>query len=109
MEYVKAAVAADLSVDNKKKVTVNGREILLTKVGDEYYAVDDRCPHLGGSLYEGILEGSNIVCPKHKSVFDVKTGKVVQKGRLLFIRVKVKDIRSYPVKREGDDIYVGIE
>jgi 3-phenylpropionate/trans-cinnamate dioxygenase ferredoxin component len=63
----------------------------------------------GGSLCYGNLEGCNIICPKHGSVFDVRTGKVAQNGKMLFIKVKVKDLHAYPLKIEGTDILVGIE
>ena len=109
MEYVKVAQTTELGAENKKKITWKGKDILLTKIQDSYYAIDNTCPHMGGSLYEGDLEGSHIVCPRHGSVFDVTNGKVVQPGKLLFIKVKVHDIQSYPVKIEGTDILLGME
>lgn len=46
---------------------------------------------------------------KHGSVFDVKTGKLVKGGKMLFINVKGHDLKSYPVKIEGNDILIGFE
>jgi len=109
MEYVKVAQKSDLPTGTKMKISWGGKEIMLTNIDDSYYAIDNKCPHMGGSLYDGNLQGSNIVCPRHGSVFDVKTGKVVQRGTILFIKVKVNDAHSYPVKVEGTDILLGIE
>lgn len=109
MEFVKVAETTELATANKKKISWKGKDILLTKIQDSYYAIDNTCPHMGGSLYEGDLEGNHIICPKHGSVFDVTNGKVVQPGKLLFIKVKVHDIQSYPVKIEGTDILLGME
>ena len=109
MQYLKVANASEIKDGEKKKVTVNDKVILLTQIGDTYHAIDNRCPHMGGSLYDGILNGNSITCPKHGSVFDVRTGEVVQSGKFAFIRVKVRDIHVYPVKVEGTDILVGIE
>ena len=64
---------------------------------------------MGGSLVEGKLEGSEIICPRHGSIFDVKTGKVIQRGRLFMIKVKVTDLQAYTVKIEGTDLLIGIE
>ena len=64
---------------------------------------------MGGSLYEGNLDGTHIVCPKHGSIFDVTTGQVVQSGKLFLIKVKVHDVQSYPVKIEGADLLIGME
>ena len=109
MKFVKVANANEISIGNKKKVTVDHKEILLANLQGTFYAMEDTCPHMGGSLSEGKLEGNNIICPKHGSVFDVTTGKVVKNGKLLFITAKVHDLVSYPVKIEGTDILLGIE
>lgn len=109
MKYVKVAQTTEVSLGSKKKIALAGKEILLTNIQNSYYAIDNICPHMGGSLFEGKLDGSHIACPKHGSVFDVTTGKVVKSGRLLLIKVKVHDRHSYPVKIEGTDILLGIE
>ena len=109
MTFVKAAQTTDLPSGEKKKITLEGKDILLTNIDGSYYAVDNTCPHMGGSLYNGNLEGKNIVCPKHGSVFDVTNGEVVEQGKLLFMKVKVHNLHSYPVKIEGADLLIGME
>lgn len=109
MEYIKAAKTDDFSGEHKKLVTVNEKKILLALVEGKYYAVDNTCTHMGGSLYNGKLDGFNVVCPRHGSTFDVRTGKLSAKGKLAFIKVSPPDIRAYPVKTEGTDILIGIE
>ena len=109
MKYVKVAQSTELKSGEKKKISLDGREILLVNINNSYYAIDNKCPHMGGSLVDGKLEGSNIVCPKHGSIFDVKTGKVTMSGKMFFINVKVKDLKSYPVKIEDSDILIEIE
>ncbi len=61
-----------------KEVSAQGREILLARVADRYYAADNRCPHLGGRLSQGKLEGSVVTCPRHGSQFDLTDGRVVR-------------------------------
>lgn len=109
MNYVKVAQTTELTAGAKKKISIEGKEILLANIQNSYYAVDNTCPHMGGSLYDGNLIGSHIVCPKHGSVFDVTNGKVVESGKLLFIKVKVHNLYSYPVKIEGTDLLIGID
>jgi nitrite reductase (NADH) small subunit len=41
---------------------------------DEVFALEDRCPHKGGPLSEGIVHGTSVTCPLHAWVFDMTTG-----------------------------------
>ena len=109
MNYIKIAQTSELTSGGKKKVSVGGKEILLTNIDGKFYAVDNTCPHMGGSLVEGKLDGYHIICPRHGSSFDVTTGKLFSPGKLLFIKVKAHDLQSYPVKIEGTNILVGVE
>lgn len=109
MMYKKVALTGELQPGEKKKISLDGKEILLVNIEGMFYAVDNKCPHMGGSLVEGNLEGSNVVCPKHGSAFNVKTGEVMESGKMFFIDVKVKNLKAYPVKVEGEDISIEIE
>ncbi len=42
---------------------------------DRVYAIEDRCPHKGGPLSEGIVHGQAVTCPLHAMVFDLNTGQ----------------------------------
>ena len=109
MDYVKIDGAEACKDGGKIKVVVKGKTLMLAKINDAYYAIDNKCPHMGGSLSDGKLVGSNIVCPRHGSVFDVKTGKAVHGGKLAFIKFNVGDATAYPVKMSGVDVLVGVE
>lgn len=109
MKYVKAALTGDILPGNKKKIVLENKEILLVNLDGSFYALDNKCPHMGGSLYDGRLEGENIICPRHGSAFAVKTGQNVREAKIAFIKIKVDDAKSLPVKVEGVDILIGIE
>lgn len=60
-----------------------GARVLKTPVGcvavfrtatDEVYAVDDKCPHNGGPLSQGIVHAAQVTCPLHSWVFDLSSG-----------------------------------
>jgi 3-phenylpropionate/trans-cinnamate dioxygenase ferredoxin subunit len=55
------------------------------------------------------MEGGIITCPRHGTKFDVKTGKAVGDAKLLFLKFKVKDDRSYRVKTEGKNLFVELD
>ena len=106
MQYVKLADVGEVKHGEKKKVQINDKTILLVNVGGLYYALDNRCPHMGGLLSGGDLEGATLTCPRHGAKFDVRTGKSVGNAKLAFVSVKVGDATKYPVKVEGTEIFV---
>lgn len=93
----------------KMKITVDNREILLVNVEGSFYAVDNKCTHMGGSLYDGNLDGHSIICPRHGTAFDVRTGKVSRSGKIAFLKINTKDLHTYPVEIEGTNILVGLD
>jgi len=77
-EFVEVARTEELPSGTMKAMVVAGREILLARVGDEFYAAAKLCPHMKGDLSRGQLEGSVVTCPRHGSRFDLTTGRVVR-------------------------------
>ena len=109
MGFIKATDTTGLTEGMKKMVVVDGREILFTNINNSYYAISNKCPHMGGSLVEGSLENGIITCKRHGAKFDVKTGKNVGDAKILFLNFNVNDDQSYPVKVEGNDIFIELE
>ena len=67
---------------------------------DTYFAVDNRCPHRGGPLSEGIVHGEAVTCPLHNWVIDLKSGKALGADEGC--------VRTIPVKIEGGRIFLGL-
>ena len=57
-----------------KIVTVNGLEVAVFRYGSQLYALQNRCPHAGGSLGDGVVEGDEVICPLHAYRFNIRTG-----------------------------------
>jgi 3-phenylpropionate/trans-cinnamate dioxygenase ferredoxin subunit len=113
--FVPVAKATELADGTMKEVMVQGRPILLARVGDRYYAADGRCPHMGGVLAQGKLEGTVVTCPRHNSQFDLTDGHVVRwlkgSGLISAIGKALKSPRPltvHQVKVEKDDILVEV-
>jgi 3-phenylpropionate/trans-cinnamate dioxygenase ferredoxin subunit len=88
-------------------------EVLVARVGEKYYVADNRCPHMGGRLSQGKLEGTVVTCPLHGSQFDLKDGKVVRwlKGgglasKLGKVLKSPKTLTTYPVQVKDDQILI---
>jgi len=116
MGFVEIATIDELNDGNMKMATVSGREILLARVGDNYYSADNRCPHMGGNLSIGKLEGTVVTCPRHHSQFDLTDGHVIRwtdwSGVKLSLGKLLKSprpLKIYEVKIEENKILVNVE
>jgi len=93
---------SDITSGKMIMVSTDGKDILVTNVDGNYYAMDDTCTHAGASLSEGSLDGSTVTCPWHGSTWDCKTGKMIAFG------VQLNDLPSYKVTVESDEIFVEV-
>ncbi len=107
MDYIKAFQTTDLPPGEMKSVKIGKKEILVANLDGEYFAIDNKCSHLGGSLAKGEQEGSIVTCPRHGAEFDLKTGSAVGKAKIAVLKMGVKDLASFPVKVEGPDVLIG--
>ena len=96
-EFLPAIAAADLPPGRAAEVVVHGQAIALFNIGGTFHALDGRCPHRGGPLGQGFLDGSRVSCPWHNYTFDVTTGENVVSADLKVARyeVKVEDGRVF--------------
>ena len=89
---------SDLFPGESMVVRVGAEEFALHNVNGRYHATGNRCPHQGGSLGDGYLEGNRIICPLHGWEFDVATGHAatpMQPGRIRVYDVKVEQGRVW--------------
>jgi nitrite reductase/ring-hydroxylating ferredoxin subunit len=97
---VKVATRSQLQPGKVLKVVAEGKEIALCNVDGKFFATTTMCPHQGGPLDEGELDGTTIICPWHGWMFNVADGCAVMNPKL--------KIKTYPVEIQGDDIYVNV-
>ena len=67
----------ELPRDRGVRVIIGDHRIAVFRVGDEVYAIDDRCSHAEASLSEGEIWDGTVECPRHGSEFDLKTGEAL--------------------------------
>lgn len=112
--WVEVAKSGELSDGTMKEVLAQGKRILLARISGNYYAVDNRCPHMGGKLSQGKLEETIVTCPLHGSQFDLSDGQVVRwlKGGPISVVSKAvkrpKPLTVYNVKVEDGRVLVEI-
>ena len=75
MSMIDIAALDDIPRQGARVVrTPQGCVAVFRTATDEVFALDDRCPHKGGPLSEGIVHGTQVTCPLHGLVFDLATG-----------------------------------
>src|SRR5690606_37132989 len=100
MEYVKLGKTSELFNKRGKLFQIDDEtEVVIFKVYDKFYAVDNVCPHNHSPLmYDGYIEGMYVACPVHGFQFHLETGEQpTQMGC---------KIRTFDLKIENDYIYV---
>ncbi|MFH1469161.1 MAG: Rieske 2Fe-2S domain-containing protein, partial [Pseudomonadota bacterium] len=89
--FTRAVRRTELVPGQLREVLVNGRPVAVALVGETVHAVEGTCPHAGGPLAEGILDGTTLTCPMHGWSFDIVTGSchVNPEDRIGILRVLV--------------------
>ncbi len=113
---VDVAAMDDVVDGTLRLITVEDKELLLARVGGEFFAADERCPHMGGRLSKGTLKGTIIVCPRHGSRFDLRDGRVAAWTSATGLALSVaktlrppRPLRVYPVQVVEGRVLVDIE
>jgi 3-phenylpropionate/trans-cinnamate dioxygenase ferredoxin component len=75
VSWVTIGSLSDLPDGRGVRVEHGGHRVAVFRIGDEVYAIGDRCSHAEASLAEGELFGTEVECPRHGSSFNVTTGR----------------------------------
>ncbi len=73
--WVRITHCHDIPLRQGRAVKVGNREIAIFNLGDRFLAIDNRCPHKGGPLADGIVTGAAVVCPLHAWKISLETGE----------------------------------
>jgi|SRR6516162_464169 nitrite reductase (NADH) small subunit len=68
---------------------------------DQYFAIEDRCPHKDGPLSQGIVHGAAVTCPLHNWVISLETGRALGADE--------GSARTIPLKLEGDHLFLALD
>jgi nitrite reductase/ring-hydroxylating ferredoxin subunit len=90
----------DLTDGKPHRVRWQNKNLLLCRVRDQVYAVDEKCPHEDISLSLGVMCEHRLRCPLHGSEFDVRTGSVLNEPA-------DTDLNTYPVTIKDGWVYLG--
>ncbi|CNK83704.1 non-heme iron oxygenase ferredoxin subunit [Yersinia kristensenii] len=93
VSYVKPDFPFSAQVDDKR--------IGIYIIDEEYFAMEDVCPHANALLSQGFMDGETVECPLHGALFDIRTGQCLREPG-------ERDLNTYPVRIRGDQIEVNL-
>jgi nitrite reductase/ring-hydroxylating ferredoxin subunit len=82
VDYVAVGRVVDFSRGEGRMVVVNGRHVAIFRLDDGFFAIDNLCLHQAGPLCEGTVDDGVVTCPWHGWSYDIRTGVLVQDGRV---------------------------
>lgn len=95
---VRIAAVSEVPPGSSRELVANDRIVALYNVDGTFHALDGVCPHAGGPLGQGQLEGHVVTCPWHGWQFDVTSGQHCLSAGIVH--------PSFPVTVEADEIFV---
>ena len=102
MSKVFACRKDELEPGDARRIDFPDRKpVAVFNVDGSFYATDDTCTHGEASLSDGFVEGCVVECPFHSGTFDVCTGKALT-------HPVTESLKVYPIRIEGDAVYVVI-
>jgi nitrite reductase (NADH) small subunit len=81
--------------------TPEGRIAVFRAADDRVFATEDRCPHRGGPLSQGIVHGAAVTCPLHNWVISLETGKALGADE--------GSVKTIPVRLDGERLFIALE
>ena len=103
MQWIRLTRIDTLPLREGRPVMLAGRELAVFNLGDRVLVTDNRCPHQGGPLCDGIVTGSAVVCPLHAWKIDLDSGCVLRPSARPDTAVE-----TYPTRLVDGVVLVGL-
>jgi len=101
MPWHRIALSTSLNAGQKTVAEIEGKEILICRVDESYYAVSSRCTHAAWRLVEELIEGVEIVCSLHGARFDLRDGCPTAGPAS-------KPLATFPIELRDGELYVSL-
>lgn len=102
MNWIAIGLTADIPLRGARCVaTPQGQIAVFRTIENRFFAIEDRCPHKGGPLSQGIVHGAQVTCPLHNWVISLKTG--------MALGADEGSVRTFALKVEGGKLFISSE
>ena len=101
--WIRVTAVENLPLREGRAVQLGDREVALFNLGNRVLATNNRCPHQGGPLCDGIVTGDSVVCPLHAWKTNLATGKVERPAT-----ATDHCVETYPTRIEDGVVVIGL-
>ncbi len=102
MPHVKVAALTEIRPGQMRLFALASHKVVIYNCNGRIHASEAGCPHMGASLHEGVLIGTEVTCPWHHWSFDVATGECTSNP------LAPKRLTTFPTTVEQGDIWVDL-
>ena len=99
-KWVKVGPLDRFAQDRTRVVFAGVTKVAVLRRGDEFYAFKNSCPHAGGSLGLGEIQGTIVSCPRPDWRFDIADGRCLDNA--------IYELRRYRVEVRADEVWVEV-
>jgi nitrite reductase (NADH) small subunit len=100
--WVQVTAVENIPLREGRSVQLGGHAVAIFNLGDRFLALENRCPHRGGPLADGIVSAGTVVCPLHAWKIDLSTGSVTNQSG------NPQCLKTFPARVEDGAIFVEI-
>ena len=104
MKWIRITSTSNIPEREGRALTLDSQPVALFNLGDRFVALENRCPHGGGPLADGIVGGATVTCPMHNWRICLDSGAVTKP-----CGATAPEVRTYPVKVENGVILLGMD
>lgn len=91
----------EIPLQGSRRINLSTMKIAVFRTQDnDVYAIEDKCPHLGGPLSEGIVHDGCVTCPLHNLVIDLKSGRALEEDG--------GDVVCFPIQIQGARVLIDL-
>ena len=100
LRRLRVCAAGEIPPGEGRVVRIGDRPVAVFRSGDTFYALDNTCTHMGGSLADGLTGDETVACPLHERRFALATGAAVGHD--------CGAVAAYPVELRDDDVFLTV-
>jgi nitrite reductase (NADH) small subunit len=104
MKWIQITSVDDIPCREGRVIRLGALSVAVFNTGERFFAVENRCPHSGGPLADGIVAGNTVTCPLHNWKICIESGNVVKP-----CASDAPSLRTFPVRVENGIVMLAVE